>query len=275
MGLFHDTVQAAGAITAAVANRVDLGDITLPAGDWTITRVWGQSIPVGTWTASEGIQGYIQIESTDCAIAPCQFLLEPSTAGIGTGGNQASQVEPRKWIVNAPARGNTTLHVYHVCDSTISTATSETIVTVEFTEGGSPFPGGQIHMKVGEPGVAASASDGGEASLTDIEIKGTKIHAVAAYASVTTSVADTSTQLMMETTSDDLAPGSTGPQKFGLGQQGGGEATNHPAGLSMVQLIELDLNLKSPGQKHTISAAVTSYDALTTGPMCNWCLIYS
>ncbi len=272
MTLFHDTVQAAGAITAAVANRVDLGDITLPAGQWVITRVWGQSIPVGTWTASEGIQGYIQIESTDCAIAPCQFLLEPSTAGIGTGGNQGSQVEPRKWVVNVPAPGGTVLNVYHVCDSTISTATSETIVTVEFARS-TPFGGGQLHMKCGEPGVAGNTGDGGTTALTDIEIKASKLHAIAAYASVTTSVADTSTQLMMEVKSDDFA--ESGPQRFGLGQKGGGEATNHPAGLSMVQLIEVDAFFRSPGQKQTVTAETTAYDALSTAPMINWCLIYA
>lgn len=273
MALFHDTIQAAGAITAAVANRVDLGDITLGAGSWVITRVWAQSVGVGTWTASEGVQGYIQIESTDCAIAPCEFLLEPSTAGIGTGGNMSSQVEPRKWVVNVPAPGGTTLHVYHVCDSTISTVTTETIVTVEYARS-SPFPGGQVHMKCGEPGVAGATGDGGVVSLTDIEIKASNLFAIAAYAAVTTSVADTSIQLMMEVESDDFAE-KGGPQRFGLGNQQGGEATNHPAALSQVQLIEVDAAFGSPGQKQTVTATVTAYDAVSTGPMCNWCLIYA
>lgn len=273
MTLNHDTIQAAGAITAGVANRIDLGDITLPAGDWIITRVWAQAVSVGTWTAVEGIQGYIQIESSDCLIAPCEFLLEPSSAGIGAGGNSAGMVEPRKWIVNVAAPGGAILNVYHVCDSTISAATSEVIVTVEFARA-SPFGDGQIHMKVGEPGVAGSTSDGGVASLSDIEIKASQLHAIAAYTAVTTSVADTSILLMMEVKSDDFAE-KPSRQRFSLGSQQGGEGTDHPAAMSPIQLIEVDAPFANPGQKQTLSAEVTSYDAVTTGPMTNWCLIYS
>ncbi|GAI92269.1 unnamed protein product, partial [marine sediment metagenome] len=129
MTLFHDTIQAAGAVTAAVANRVDLGDITLPTGSWVITRVWAHGMLAGAVTAVEGLMGYIQIESQNCQIAPCQFLLEPITAPLGTGEAYGKAAEPEKYVVNCPAKGGTVLNVYHVCDATISTTVSEIIVT--------------------------------------------------------------------------------------------------------------------------------------------------
>ncbi|GAG56873.1 unnamed protein product, partial [marine sediment metagenome] len=77
MTLFHDTIQAVGATTAAVGDRVDMGDITLPAGNWVITRVWAHAVPVTTWAAGDATAGYIQIVSEDCGIAPLEFFYEP------------------------------------------------------------------------------------------------------------------------------------------------------------------------------------------------------
>ena len=223
MGLFHETIQAAGSVDAAVANRTDLGDIELPAGDWVITRVWAHAMIAGTITAVEGIMGYIQIESTDCHIAPFEFLLEPITGALGTGEMEAPVLEPRKYIVNCPAPGGTTLNIYHVCDATIATAVSEVIVTVEFSRA-SPFSSEQLHMKCGEPSVTGSVSDGGTQDLSNIEIKAGILYAVVTYVAAITAVASTGHMLMIEVKSDDFA--EKGPQRWACNvQRAGGVAT--------------------------------------------------
>lgn len=243
----------------------------MPTGNWVITRVWAHAAP-DRLTAVMGIMGYIQIESQNCQIAPCQFPLEPITAPLGTGENFAGAADPRKYIVNCPAKGGTVLNVYHVCDATITTTLSEVIVTVEYAEV-SPFPGGQLHMKMGEPSVAGSVSDGGVVSLTDIEIEAQRLMAVVVYAAQTTIVAGTAIMLMFEMKSDDFVGG--GPQRWSLNTQIGGVSTNASPNRIQTLLCEVDAAFRKPGQKQTVSAEVTAYDAVSTGPICNWCLIYS
>lgn len=226
----------------------------------------------GTITAVMGLYGYIQIESTDCPIAPCQFLLEPISGPLGTGELEAPAAEPRKYVINCPAPGGTVLKIYHVADATITTVLSETIVTVEFARA-SPFPGGQVHMKCGEPGVAGSVSDGGVVALTSIEIKASNLLAVVTYAGATTPVASTGIMLMFEMLSDDFA--EKGPQRWSMNTvRAGGVATNSSGQGTSTLLVEVDMPFGSPGQKQTVTAEVTAYDAVSTGPMVNWCLIY-
>lgn len=273
MTLFHDTIQAAGAVTAAVGDRVDLGDITLPAGNWVITRAWASSVHAGTITAVMSIGGYIQLESSDCGIAPFEFLIEPETGPLGTGEINGPQLPARKYIVNCPAPGGSVINVYHVSDTTMTTVTSETIVTLEFARA-SPFGGGQIHQKCGEPAVDGSTSDGGVTSYTDIEVKADVVHAVMTYATVETAVASTSIQLMFEMKSDDFV--ESGPHRWGMNSAAtGGVATNSSGQLTPLQIVEVDARFSHPGQKQTVSATCTAYDALSTGPVTNWCLIYS
>jgi len=271
MVLFHDTIQAAGSVTAAVANRVDLGDITLPAGDWVITRAWAHATLAGAVTAVEGLAGYIQIESTDCGIAPFQFLLEPIDGPLGTG-DYNQQREPRKYIVNCPARGGTVLNIYHVCDQTISTTTCEVLVTVEFSRS-SPFGGGQIHMKCGEPNGATPTTDGGTTSLTDIEIKASVLHAVVTYTSMVTPTTAQASIVMFEMKSDDFV--ESGPHRWGLNPDRCGASTNSTSQGASTNLTEVDARFSSPGQKQTVTCVLTSYDALTVAAEANWCLIYS
>ena len=273
MTLFQETVQAAGAVTALVANRVDLGDITLPAGDWVITRVWGHTMHAGTITASMSLHGYIQLESEDCLIAPFEFPVEPVTAPLGTGEMSGAITPPRKYIVGCPVKGGTTIHVYHVADGTITTVLSETIVTIEFAKS-SPFGGGQLHMKCGEPAVAQSVSDGGTASLTDIKIKASKLHAAVVYQGATVAVASTGFQLMWEIKSDDFA--EVGPHRFApTSMRAGGVATNSSGQTNQTFLLELDATFRASGSEQTISCGTIAYDACSTAPLCNWCLIYS
>ena len=273
MTLFHQTIQAAGAVTAAVANRVDLGDITLPAGNWTITRAWASSSHVGTITDEMTIAGYIQLESSDCGIAPFNFFIEPEMGPLGTGEVNGPQLPAKKYIINCPAPGGAVINVYHVSDTTITTVLSETIVTIEFARG-SPFPGGQIHQKCGEPSTSGSVSDGGTSSFTDIEIKASKLHAVMTYATSAVPIASTSIHLMFEMKSDDFA--ESGPHKWAMNvAAAGGVATNFSGQLTPLQIVEVDAAFRSPGQKQTVTAVSTAYDALSTGPVQNWCLIYT
>ena len=271
MTLYHETIQAAGSVTEAVANRVDLGDITLPAGDWVITRVWAHGTLAGAVTAVEGLMGYIQIESTDCGIAPCQFFLEPIGGPLGTG-DYNIQKTPRKYVVNAQAPGGAVLSVYHVCDQTISTTVSEILVTVEFARA-SPFGGGQIHMKVGEPAGATPVTDGAETSLQDIEIKASTLHAVVTYHAQVTPTTAMGVICMFEMTSDDFA--EQGRQRWGLNPDRAGAATNSTSQGSETQLVEIDAAFRSPGQKQTLSATLTAYDTITVAGIANWMLIYS
>lgn len=273
MALFHDTIQAAGSASAAIANRTKLGEITLGAGQWVITRAWAMAMHAGTITAEKGLAGYIQIESTDCAIAPFQFPLEPVAGPLGTGELEAPIPEPRKYVINCPAKGGTVLKIYHVADIAISTVTVEVIATVEYALS-SPFPGGQLHMKCGEPAVTGSVSDGGVVSLTDIEIKASRLMAVIAHIATITAVASTGNMLMFEMRSDDFE--EKGPQRWALNpQRAGGVATNSSGQMSKTILVEVDIPFASPGQKQTVSAEVTAYDAVSTGPTVNWCLIYA
>ncbi len=273
MALFHDTIQAVGAVTAAVANRVDLGDITLPAGNWVITRAWASAVHAGTITAEMGIAGYIQLESSDCGIAPFEFMIQPETGPLGTGEINGAQLPPHKYIINCPAPGGSVINVYHVADTTMTTVTSETIVTIEFARA-SPFGGGQLHQKCGEPGVTGSVSDGGTVAYTDIEIKASVLHAVMTYVTVSEAIASTSLQLMFEMKSDDFA--ENGPHRWSMNCAAtGGVATNSSGQLTPLQIVEVDAAFTSPGQKQTVSAECTAYDALSTGPETNWCVIYS
>lgn len=273
MALFHDTIQAAGAVTAAVANRVKLGEITLGTGNWVITRAWATVMHAGTITAEMSLAGYIQISSENCAIAPFEFPLEPVSGPLGSGELEAPIPEPRKYVINCPAPGGTILKVYHVADTTITTVLSETIVTIEYARV-SPFPGGQYHMTCGEPAVAGSVSDGGVVSLTDIEIKAVKLLAVVAYAATSIPVASTGHMLMFEMTSDDFGE-KGGSQRWALNpQRTGGVATNSSGQMAKTLLVEVDMIFGKAGQQR-VSAEVTAYDAVTTGALVNWCLIWN
>ncbi|GAH91683.1 unnamed protein product [marine sediment metagenome] len=273
MALFHDTIQAPGAVTALVANRVKLGEVELGTGDWIITRAWATVMHAGTITAVMGLAGYIQITSENCAIAPFEFLLEPVSGPLGTGELEAPIPEPRKYVINCPAPAGAILKIYHVADATITTVLSETIVTIEYARA-SPFPGGQLHMTCGEPAVVGSVSDGGVVSLTDIQIKAQKLLAVVTYVATTTPVASTGHMLMLEMMSDDFGE-KGGSQRWGLNpQRAGGVATNSSGQMAKTLLVEIDMMFGKPGQQK-VSAEVTAYDAVTTGPLVNWCLIWN
>lgn len=268
MTLMSEVIQGAGATTAAVANQVDLGDITLPQSARTITRIWATGAIVGTFAGAQTLSGYIKIESDDCNIAPFQFPLQPIGGYVTLGGGGVAA--PIKFLVNCPCPGGTVLSVYHVADDAV--AACEIQVTVEFSDSGSPFGGGQLHMKAGEPSVSAGTADNGEVSLTDIEIKGSKIHAMTIYGVQATLTADCSLAATWEVTSDDFAV--AGPWKGSIVPHIGGDA-NTTGTQTELMFIETDRTFRAPGQKQTISCKATVRDACAGDGHYNWALVYS
>lgn len=269
MTLFTDFSQGPGATTAAVANSVALGDLTLPQTARMITRIWITHGIVGTFAADEPCVGYVKVTSEHCDIAPMYIPLEPLSQYKTLG--SVGGLPPTKWLVNCPCPGGTVLSFETVVDEGV--AGHEVQVTVEFSDGGTPFAGGQLHMKVAEPAVTMSATDNAETALTDITFKGSRIVMWGGYIVYETAlVADTSTVNTVSMTSDDFQSG--GPHKSAFNPQMGGDANGVGGGASLTK-IETDIPFRVGGQSQTVSCAVTMRDAIATNPpLCNWFIVY-
>lgn len=268
MTLFSEVIQGAGATTAAVANQSDLGDITLPQSARMITRVWATAAIVGSYAAAQTLTGYIKIESEDCNIEPFQFPIEPTGGYVTLGGGGV--LAAHKWVVNCPCVGGTKLSIYHVADDNV--AACEIQVTVEFSDSGSPFGGGQLHMKMGEPATAAGTADNGEVSLDDIEIKASRVHAAVVYGAQATLTADCSLCATLEISSSDFA--AAGPWKSSINPHNGGDANTAGTVLALT-ILETDRAFKHPNQKQTVSCKATCRDACAGNGHYNWGLVYS
>ena len=269
MALFTDYTQGPGASAAAVANKTALSDLTLSQSARMITRIWVTVAQVGTFAQHKPCLGYVIVESEDCDIEPMHIPIEPQGGYITLGGGWTK--ESTKWVVNVPCPGGTTLSFNVVADAAPNAA-PEVTVTVEYSDGASPFPGGPFHMKCGEPAVSTSTSDNGRTSNTDIEIKASHLHMVFGYVVATTLVADSSPVANMEVSSDDFA--AAGPHKFGVNPQVGGDANMGTAGVELTK-IEQDIAFKYPRQKQTLSCDVLMRDAVSTAPVSNWGVVVS
>jgi hypothetical protein len=269
MALYTDVVQGPGASAAAVANKVEVGTLTLPQSAKVITRIWVTVGMQGTYAANKPVGGYIEVDSDDCGIKPLHIPIEP-ISGYTTLGS-TGPVAATKWVVNCPAPGGAKLTFNMIADAAPNAAV-EAQITVEFSDGASPFPGPQFHMKAGEPAVSLSTSDNGAASLTDIEIWARHLHMVVAYGVYTTIVADTSLVATVEVTSDDFA--LAGPHKFALNPVSGGDANAVGSQVALTKIPQ-DMAFRAPGQKQTLSCEVTMRDAISTAPVANWCVVYS
>jgi len=269
LALFTDYVQGAGATAAALANKVALSDLTLSQSARMITRIWVTAAQVGTFAQHKPLVGYVIVSSEDCNIEPLHIPLEPQGGYVTLGGGFVGP--STKWFVNCPCDGGTTLSFDVVAD-VAPNAAPEVQVTVEYSDGGSPFGGEQLHMKIGEPAVAMSTSDNGETSNTDIEAKATHLKMVFGYAVATTLVADSSPVANFEVTSDDF--GQAGPFKSSFNPQVGGDANMGTAGVFLTK-IETDRPFRVSGQKQTLSCKVIVRDAVSTAPLSNWGIVYS
>ena len=269
MTLFLDFSQGPGATSAALANKVALPDLTLTPAARMITRIWANHVTTGTYAPDEPNLGYVIVTSENCHIAPLHIPLEPFAAHKTLGGGGCAPAT--KWVVNCECPGGTTLSFDSVQDE--ATAGHEVQVTVEFSDGGSPWPGGHVHMKCGEPAVTMSATDNAVVALTGIAIEGTALHMVGGYCIYeTTLVADSGSANTFSITCDDFAV--PGPFKSSFHPVFGGDA-NSAAPRAELTKIETDRTFRTPGKK-TINCAVTARDAIATNPpLANWFVVYS
>ena len=261
-----DVIQGPGASSAAVANRVQVGEITLPAWARGLLRVWATVAPVGSYAASKPVIGYIQLESTDIDLEPFEFPIEPIAGYLTLGGGGPAPA--KKWIVNSKAIGQAKIQAYMVADIAPNAA-PEVQVNFEFTDGAPS--GQQLFMSAAEPAVVQSTSDNGETALTDITELMKRIYRVWTYAVATTPIVDSASCGELELTSSDFA--QVGPLKFSINPHIGGDA-NTTATRTELTIVEVDRSFKSPAAKSTISAKMTVRDAQTTGPTANWGIVF-
>lgn len=269
MALFTDVVQGPSGTTASVANATALPSLTLPSSARMITRIWVTGAPLN-FNVAEPWAGYVRVTSDDCGIAPLEIPLEiiPGFITVGAG----VQREPHKWVVNCPCKGGDVLDFDSVLDVT-QTAAGEIQVTVEFTDGSSPWGTGQIHMKVGEPVATLGTADNTAISLDDIQILASKLHAVFGYALALQPTADEGCPTTVEVKSDDFL--ENGPFRFAWNMQPGLIANGASGGVDLT-VIETDRSFKSGGQsKSTLSCITTTRDAMTGNGRANWGVVYS
>ena len=262
-----DVIQGPGSGTAAVANRVKIGTITLPAWARGLLRVWATATLVGTYAANKPLLGYIQLESTDINLEPFEFPLEPIGPHLTLGGG--GPAAPTKWIINAPAIGQATVDAYMVADIAPNAA-PEVQVNFEFNDTG-PI-GQQLRMKAAEPAVTQSTSADGVTSLTDITELMARIYRVWTYAISSTPIVDSSGCGEIAITSSDFA--EIGPLSFSFNPHMGGDA-NLVGTRTELTKVEVDRSFKSPAAKSTISAKMTVRDAQTTGLTSNWGIVFA
>jgi len=268
MTLFMDVVQGPGATTAAAGNAIALPSLTLPPSARMITRIWVTAC-LTNFNVAEPLVGYVRVTSDDCGIAPFHIPLEPVPGFITVGGSV--QREPHKWVVNCPVLPSSVIDFDVVADVTLGTA-SEVQVTVEFTDGGSPFGGGQLHMKSGAAPATLGTADNAEIAMNDIEIKAQQIHMVWGYAVALQPTADEACPTTVQITCDDFA--QNGPFKFAWNPLGA-VITNGASGGVDLTTIETDRTFKVAGAKQTVSCVTTTRDAMAGDGRANWGLVYS
>ncbi len=221
------------------------------------------------FNVAEPWAGYVRIKSDDAGITPLEIPFEIIPGFITVGGGV--QREAHKWVVNCPVPGGALITSDVVLD-VAQTVAGEVQINFEFSDGGSPFAGGQLHMKCGEPPATLGTADNGSVSLDDIEIKATKLHAVIAYAMQLQPTADESCQCQINVSSQDFAV--SGPMNFSTNSHPAGIANSASGGLSLT-VIETDRTFRVPMQKQTVSATATVRDAMAGNGRANWCLVYS
>lgn len=266
MALFTDVVQGPNNTTAATA--VALPSLTLPASARMITRIWVTGIPLN-FNVAEPFAGYVEVKSEDCGIAPMHIPYELIPGFVTVGGSV--QREAHKWVVNCPCPGGAVLDFSSFVDVTLGAA-GETQVTVEFTDGGSPFGGGQIHMKSSEGADALGTASDVAVALNEIEIKASKLLGIYGYAIATQPTADEGCPSTVEITSSDFA--ENGPFRFAWNPLGP-IITNGASGGVDLTVIETDRNFKSLGSKQTLKCVTTTRDAMAGDGVSAWGVIYS
>ena len=266
MALFTDVVQGANNTTAATA--VALPSLTLPASARMITRIWVTGIPIN-FNVAEPFAGYVEVKSEDCGIAPMHIPYELIPGFITVGGSV--QREPHKWVVNCECPGGAVLTFDSFVDVTLGAA-GETQIVVEFTDGASPFGGGQIHMKSSEGADALGTADDTAIVLNNIDIKASRLLAIYGYAIATQPTADQACPTTAEITSDDFS--ENGPFRFAWNPLGPVIANGASGGVDLT-VIETDRGFKSGGSKQTLKCTTTTRDAMTGDGVSAWGVVYN
>ena len=86
--------------------------ITLPAGTRSIIGVWVHAMAGPGFTTLENVTGFLELESPDINLQPCQVPLEP--VGMLTGGAVSSQIHT--WPLNASVKGSERISGYITMD---------------------------------------------------------------------------------------------------------------------------------------------------------------
>lgn len=266
MALFTDVVQGPGNTTADTA--VSLPDLTLPASARMITRIWVTGCLMN-YNVAEPLVGYVAISSENNGIAPLHIPFEIVPGFVTVGGSV--QREAHKWIVNCPVSGGDVIKFKSFADVTLGAA-SEVQVTVEFTDGGSPFGEGQLHMKSSEGSDSLGTGSDVAVSLNNIDITASHLHAIWGYAIALQPTADEACPTTVEITSDDFS--ENGPFRFAFNPLGA-IITNGASGGVDLTVIETDRGFKSPGSKQKLSCVVTTRDAMAGDGEAAWGVIYS
>lgn len=268
MPIFSEVVQGPGATTGAYGNKVALPNMTLPSTARMITKIRVTAALVN-FNVAEPLVGYIEVTSENCGISPFHIPLEVVPGFITVAASV--QREAHDWICNCPCPGGTILKFNHIADVTLGIA-PEIQVAVEFTEGESPYPGGQLHMKSAEPAVALGTADNVAVSLNNITIKASHLHMVWGYAIQTQPTADECCPSTTEITCDTF--GQSGPFRFAWNPHGAGIANSASGGVDLTTIVT-DRSFKSPGTDQVVKCVTTTRDAMAGDGISNWGVVYS
>ena len=262
MAVFTDYVQGVGPTDVDKANRTSIGTITLSKGG-SLLSVRAKACNVGTDAQSKPLCGYITLESDDLNIEPFEFPFPPTPSHLGATPH-SSRARSRWYPINAPLEKQVKITVYCTLGIAAPQAAPEVFVEFRFSNGGPEGP--QIHMKVLEPSGALSTGDNDETPMSTIELRdASKIIMVWAVATVATLVADESVIIGMKITCDDFL--ESGPCKFGLEPEEGGDATTSGTHLMVTENV-VDRDLKNPPTTAVIQPTATQYDANNAAPEC-------
>lgn len=268
MALFMDVSQGPSGTAAAVANKTALPNLVLSQAAKMITRIWVTGAPIN-FNVAEPFAGYVIVESDDCLIAPLNlpFEIVPGFITVAAG----VQEEAHKWIVNCPCNGGTTLKFWVVLDIA-QTAACECQVTVEYSDGGSPYGSEQVHMTSGEPVTTSGAVADVAASLATITAKAKRLIGIWEYCMSLQPTADQGVFTTNDVVSSDFA--TAGPLRFSTNPEPGGIANMASGGMNLT-VLTTDRPFRSPGATQTLTNVCTPRSTMTGNSRANWGIIWT
>jgi len=271
MTLFTDTITGVGATTAAIANKVEIGTLTLSQSAKSIRRIWATAVTT-TGAAADPLIGYIEVTSDDCLIAPFTFPVEPIGGVLGTASTFTTVARATKWTVNCNCPPGTVLTANAVQDVNDMGVAPEIIVTVEYSS--TPAPGAQVHMKMGEPGVATGTTTDTRTTMTAISCTNVKkIIGFCGSAVSVTNAADEAVQGEFDFTSNDFK--HAGPHKFGINASPTGDNTAAAHSIDGVTVWMGVVEVKNPPMNISVQPYYTNRDQLAAAGVANSGVIYT